>query len=309
MKAMEELKRRLSKAEEELQREHSERGAVERALEIERARADELCRRLQGEVGRRESLELRVAAVGQEGELATRKEKERREEVEEEARRLGEELNLAQAELETKHAAVEELTRKLNEMEGRLMDQSQNPVVLELEAQLVEKNKSIRVLQQRLGDMKKMLQRELRNTSGQVEGNAVLVPSESETVSAGNPSNPPAAAFDGSSEGGRITNKEVSGKSPHLSSHLRSPQSSSSTLEEDVNFQYLKHVVVKFLTSREYEAQQLTRAVSTLLRLNAEEERLLRETVQWRASWFGSAGWRLGLSRTSPSAGTHHSPT
>lgn len=307
----EELKKHLSKTEEDLERERSDRGAVERALEVERARAEELSRRLQGEVGRRESLELRVAAVGQEGELATRRERERREEVEEEARRVEEVLRLAQAELETRRTDAEVKARQIHELEARVKDQSHHPSIFELEAQLAEKNKSIRVLQQRLGDMKKTLQRELRNTSGPVEGNTILAaaPENEVVVLGGGAPYPTAPTLDGGTEGGKTMGKEGSGKSPRPQSHPRSPQSSSSNLEEDVNFQYLKHVVVKFLTSREYEAQQLTRAVSTLLRLNQEEERLLRETLQWRASWFGSAGWRLGLGRASPSGTTHHSPT
>lgn len=58
--------------------------------------------------------------------------------------------------------------------------------------------------------------------------------------------------------------------------------------EDDVNFKYLKHVIIKFLTSREYEAQHLTRAVSTLLKFSPDEEKLLHDTLEWKMSWFGS---------------------
>lgn len=58
--------------------------------------------------------------------------------------------------------------------------------------------------------------------------------------------------------------------------------------EEDVNFKYLKHVIIKFLTSREYEAQHLIRAVATLLKFSPEEEKLLQDTIDWRMSWFGT---------------------
>jgi golgin subfamily A protein 1 len=57
---------------------------------------------------------------------------------------------------------------------------------------------------------------------------------------------------------------------------------------DEVNFRYLKHVVLKFLTSREYEAKHLTKAVSTLLCLTKEEEKLLIDTLNWKTSWFGS---------------------
>lgn len=58
--------------------------------------------------------------------------------------------------------------------------------------------------------------------------------------------------------------------------------------EDDVNFKYLKHVIIKFLTCREYEAQHLTRAVATLLKFSPDEEKLLNDTLEWKMSWFGS---------------------
>lgn len=78
---------------------------------------------------------------------------------------------------------------------------------------------TIKVLQQRLSDMKKTLQRELRVPSSALDNDvvesppAILNPSSSQTVTA----------------------------------------KQNNTKEEDVNFKYLKHVLIKFLTSREYE--------------------------------------------------------
>lgn len=57
---------------------------------------------------------------------------------------------------------------------------------------------------------------------------------------------------------------------------------------DEVNFRYLKHVILKFLTSRELEAKHLIRAVSTLLHLSPEEEKLIADTLNWKTSWFGS---------------------
>lgn len=73
--------------------------------------------------------------------------------------------------------------------------------------------------------------------------------------------------------------------------------------EDDVNFKYLKHVIIKFLTSREYEAQHLTKAVSTLLKLTRDEEKLLQDTLEWKMSWFGSRP-RIGanISNAPPSS-------
>lgn len=58
-------------------------------------------------------------------------------------------------------------------------------------------------------------------------------------------------------------------------------------LHDDVNFKYLKHVVLKFLTSREYEAIHLVKALSVLLNLSKDEEKTLKSTLEWKMSWFG----------------------
>ena len=83
---------------------------------------------------------------------------------------------------------------------------------------------TIKVLQQRLADMKKTLQKELRVPSSSLDSDAepsaaIINPSSSKTVTA-NHNNP-------------------------------APR------EEDVNFKYLKHVLIKFLTSREYEVSTI----------------------------------------------------
>lgn len=79
-------------------------------------------------------------------------------------------------------------------------------------------SQTIKVLQQRLADIKKTLQRELKMPSSSLDNDlesptAILCPSSSKTITAKN----------------------------------------SNSQEEDVNFKYLKHVLIKFLTSREYE--------------------------------------------------------
>lgn len=92
-------------------------------------------------------------------------------------------------------------------------------IFLDLICQIIFKLQTIKVLQQRLSDMKKTLQRELRVPSSALDNDvvesppAILNPSSSQTVTA----------------------------------------KQTSTREEDVNFKYLKHVLIKFLTSREYE--------------------------------------------------------
>ncbi|XP_060517177.1 golgin subfamily A member 1 [Cylas formicarius] len=84
-----------------------------------------------------------------------------------------------------------------------------------------------------------------------------------------------------------------------LQQELRVPQKNSAAVlapsltksfpaGDDVNFRYLKHVVLKFLTSREYEAQHLIKAISTLLQFTPEEEKLIQDTIEWKRSWFGA---------------------
>ncbi|PVD22002.1 hypothetical protein C0Q70_17805 [Pomacea canaliculata] len=59
-------------------------------------------------------------------------------------------------------------------------------------------------------------------------------------------------------------------------------------LEQDINFQYLKHVVLKFMLSRESEAVQLIKAVAVLLNFSNQEQQLIKQNLEWKMSWFGS---------------------
>ncbi|XP_043677124.1 golgin subfamily A member 1 isoform X1 [Vespula pensylvanica] len=154
---------------------------------------------------------------------------------------------------------LEEIERNKEKMEGNEKMLKSN--LLDLEEQLNEKTKTIKVLQQRLTDMKKTLQRELRVPSASLDNDAepstaILNPSSSKTVTA-----------------------------------------KHANLKDDVNFKYLKHVLIKFLTSREYEALHLTKAVATLLHFSPEEERLLQQTLEWKMSWFGTRP-NLGFGQT-----------
>lgn len=95
--------------------------------------------------------------------------------------------------------------------------------IAELEAAFSEKNKTIKLQQQRLSDMKKTLQKELKNQNNDPDSCSLVVQTSA------SPAMPP--------------------KSPTLSN---APQPAKGDMEE-VNFKYLKHVIFKFLTSREYE--------------------------------------------------------
>ena len=101
--------------------------------------------------------------------------------------------------------------------------------IAEMEAAFSEKNKTIKLQQQRLSDMKKTLQKELKNQNNDADSLTVPTSASSSTAP----------------------------KSPILS---KSPQPVKSEMDE-VNFKYLKHVIFKFLTSREYEVIYLNNRV------------------------------------------------
>lgn len=116
---------------------------------------------------------------------------------------------------------------------------------------------AIKILNQRLFDVKKTLQEEIRNKANgscdamQSTAPAILIPCND-------------------------NNK----------SNFKSNSSGSVEMDE-VKFSYLKHVVLKFLTSREIEAKHLIRAISTLLYLTETEEKLLYDTLEYRrGGWF-----------------------
>ncbi|GJQ81087.1 hypothetical protein Trydic_g14260 [Trypoxylus dichotomus] len=162
-------------------------------------------------------------------------------------------------ELMNKLASLEEENRIFKEKEKKGIEQELKNNVTILEEQISDKNKTIKNLQLRLADMKKALQQELRTTPGhlissndhfELNSAAVLTPSQN-------------------------TTRNIQGFGPRRD-------------EDDVNFKYLKHVIIKFLTSREYEAQHLIRAVATLLKFSPEEEKLLHDTLEWKMSWFGT---------------------
>ena len=97
--------------------------------------------------------------------------------------------------------------------------------VAELEVAITEKNKTMKLQQQRLADMKKTLQKEFKNQGNEL-GSDNLSP-----LSAG------------------------LSPAPSCKAPPSSPLPPGKNDMEEVNFKYLKHVIFKFLTSREYEVR------------------------------------------------------
>lgn len=128
-----------------------------------------------------------------------------------------------------------------------------------LREELNEKNKVIRNLTQRLNDMKKTLQRELKfqtlpNEKHQQQQD--LQPFAQTT----NQDKKPNFESSTPNHNSDNTNKQDLLKKHSNLNYILSKTAKPmphvanlSNLHDDVNFKYLKHVVLKFLTSREYE--------------------------------------------------------
>lgn len=156
-----------------------------------------------------------------------------------------------------------------------------------LRADLNEKNKMIKNLQQRLNDIKKTLQKELKYQNVHLPNEKVETkPSDlHKTASSQSLTTKPTYTSSSGRSPSHPNNisilKNPNPPSPVNSNHLAS-------LHDDVNFKYLKHVVLKFLCSREYEALHLIKALSVLLQFSSDEEKILKETLEWKMSWFGT---------------------
>ncbi|XP_064027132.1 golgin subfamily A member 1 isoform X4 [Pogoniulus pusillus] len=137
----------------------------------------------------------------------------------------------------------------------------------ELEQQIAEKNKVIKQLQQRMAELKKTLQKELK------------IKPDSEVP-----------------EVREKANSEVPNASVTVTNN------SDLTDSREINFEYLKHVVLKFMSCRESEAFHLIKAVSVLLNFSQEEENMLKETLEYKMSWFGSKPSPKGSIRPSISS-------
>ncbi|XP_075435507.1 golgin subfamily A member 1 isoform X2 [Ascaphus truei] len=134
----------------------------------------------------------------------------------------------------------------------------------EMAQHVAEKNKTIKQLQQRMAELKKTLQKELK-IKPDVEVNEVR---EKPYPEPGGPS-------------------------------LIVTNNSDLNDSREINLEYLKHVVLKFMSAREAEAFHLLKAVSVLLHFSVEEENLLKETLEYKMSWFGSKPAPKGTVRPS----------
>ncbi|XP_069022221.1 golgin subfamily A member 1 isoform X2 [Embiotoca jacksoni] len=209
-------------------------------------------------------------------------------------------LDSCQARISYLEVEVETLTEQLQS--PAVCDEDQNGSVTvddldhiqkvnrDLEQQLGDKNRTIKQLQQRLAELKRTLQKELKlKPEPEADGKEKLQESRAEKLERVCPT-------------------------PPLASSAPSPPTSNTTVtntsdlndSREINFEYLRHVVLKFMSSREAEAYQLIRAVSVLLNFTREEEDMLKQTLEYKMSWFGSKPSPKGAIRPSISGASTH---
>ncbi|XP_055855061.1 golgin subfamily A member 1 [Episyrphus balteatus] len=196
---------------------------------------------------------LRNAEISQSEEILKKELRMERDETNE----LQEKTEELQLEMKEKNLEISKLKIEVSELQSVIQRQEEKLTHIDdINTELSEKNKTIKNLNQRLTDIKKTVQREMRGSSSSTK------------------------SFDNGNSFDSITGNGVC-------PYSTTTQDGGIVMDE-VNFKYLKHVIVKFLTSREVEARHLIRAVATLLKLSKEEEKLLNDTLNWKMSWFGS---------------------
>uniref|UniRef100_A0A5K3EPH9 GRIP domain-containing protein n=1 Tax=Mesocestoides corti TaxID=53468 RepID=A0A5K3EPH9_MESCO len=182
-------------------------------------------------------------------------------------------------------------------------------VIEELNETMSDRNKTIRLQKQKLSELKRALGQGLRPVTA---SNLSLISTDEEAHNHTQPfvtSNvvSPPQIVDEVTLPPLITSRQTAAPPPAPSSppamlpderHDRGarqmPLSPSALLLDSqsdvdtVNFGYLRHVLLKFLLSRESEALQLVRAVATILRLSKEDEFLIRQKLEQRRSWFAA---------------------
>jgi golgin subfamily A protein 1 len=120
-----------------------------------------------------------------------------------------------------------------------------------------ERDTTIRAQQQRMNDLKRTLQKELR--SAQPTTTNLAESSSVDSLASG-------------------------------ASQQQQPSMSTSTNDYDsANFAYMKHVLLRYLTGTDYQCLQLVRAVVAVLRLNEDEEAAIWDNLNYKLSWLPSA--------------------
>ncbi|XP_053211606.1 putative uncharacterized protein DDB_G0277255 [Panonychus citri] len=166
----------------------------------------------------------------------------------------------------------------------------------ELEESLREKNKTIRLQQQRINDIRKSFQKgsTLDNKLFDFPGNHN--DNESTTTTDGSSSNNLTTLR---SENGFIDHQQQQQQvnlpnhnhsNNHSHHHQRQLSDSQSPLNcpmNNISWQYLRSVIFKFVLTSDYEAQKhLVKAISMILQFSDAEEKQIRDSLEQKVSWF-----------------------
>ncbi|XP_041368332.1 golgin subfamily A member 1-like isoform X2 [Gigantopelta aegis] len=187
--------------------------------------------------------------------------------------------------------------------------------VRSLQDQIAEKNKMLKKQEQTLKDLRITLQRELKVQSlPNDESSELRESSNSPVTSRKSDSNRRSDQYKHNASepwnNPHLTHKNQMGDQSYAQVSAAALESQDDAklkrgmagirqeLDKDVNFQYLKHVILKFCCSREAESLQLIKALSMLLHFSRDEQELIKQTLQWKMSWFGPKP-RVGQGQTS----------
>nr|XP_002125266.3 golgin subfamily A member 1-like [Ciona intestinalis] len=151
-----------------------------------------------------------------------------------------------------------------------------------LQERLTERERQLKLTQQRLNDVKKTLQKELSKQQGEA--------SHPRKRSSSRPRDGISASHNHNSNqhNGITLEPEADPLPSFLAGKVSLDDPSLSEDQKDVVSKYLKHVVLRFLSCGQSEAQPLIKAISTILRFTPEEEKLVKDVLEYRTSWFAA---------------------
>lgn len=151
-------------------------------------------------------------------------------------------------EIKNLRGRVKELEEQAEEREMLQLDENELRDLRKdnnrLETDLEDKDKKIKLLQAKIIELKKAFQRELKMAAPGLEG--------SDKSSPGTP------------------NGEVTTSNAERQEYL------------EVNFKYLKHVVLKYMCSNNKQSRQLINVIAYLLRFTPKEEKCVKEAMEWK---------------------------
>ena len=209
------------------------------------------------------------------------------------AKLIGFESNISR--LEGKLEGVSRLREEMSGLRDKLaaLEQENN----EYQERLQKKSLEIKQLQQRQTDLKKVMSRELKMQSSQYE----IITHEQQLAAC--------SELNGSLDTAPILSIEATQSNIAIyqdRDNYSHPVKSTSTLslpllsnEEhdlidlslqspigEINFQYLRNIMLQYMCSTPVEAKQLHKALFTLLRVSSREQASINQFWSYRESWF-----------------------